>query len=277
MHKELLKNILNDTDTEHLLLTQLQNQLDEELKKPLKSRDYDKIDALSCEITELALGHSQFETKTESGIAVLKSKAEKPESIKRTKRFRPAFITLCSLAVIITTLNVVTLSTSGMNLFSAIVKYSKEAVSFTFQDNNESDPTSDSQLHTYDDFGILRKCEEFGISPDVPHYIPQGFILSDFIFHDLTVSDVLYFCFTKENASLNISYQSYHSNKDIPPQLIPSDNHDFSAAEINGSEAFILKEDNCYTALYQKNNVVCIYSCEGMDYNEFISVINSVK
>lgn len=277
MYKELLKKISNDTETEHLLLTQLQSRLDEELKKPSKRRDYDKIDALSCEIAELAMGSDQLETKTESGIALLKAKAENPDTIKKPGRFRPAFITLCSLAAVITALNAVTLSTSGMNLFSAVVKYSKDAVSFTFGDDNEPGPPSDSQIHTYDDFGILQKCEEFGISPDVPHYIPQGYILSDFIYHNLTDSDDLYFCFTKENASLNISYQSYRSSNDIPPQLIPSDNHDFSAAEINGSEAFILKEDNCYTALYQKNGVVCIYSCEGMDYNEFISVINSVK
>lgn len=279
---DLIKKISEDNETENLILSQLRIQLDEEMKKPFKKRDYNKIEALSCEIAELSIGRKNLEAKASAGASLLKQKLEEnPDEKIRRKRIHPALAAVGCFAAVIIVLNTISLTAFGMNIFSAAVKFTKGAISFSLSDDslqdNKPGTSTDMPQEQLDAYGIKAKCIEHNVSAEVPHYLPEGFELDDFIYDKLSVSDDLYFYFTNGEAAVNITFQSYHDPEDIPDQIIPSETYDVSDIEINGHSGYIIKENNQFTALYQSESTVCIYYASGVDYDEFIQIINSIE
>lgn len=272
---KLLNMISDDCETELLLLGELQKQLDEELSKPLKLRDFDKIDMLTQSVRELTESTEAAEIRDENGKQYIREKAEKKaKSSASLRRFAGIGAALCCVAIVVG-VNAYSLSTLGMSFFSAVVQFSKSGVSLDF--STPDNVPSDVGTGTEDKFGIKEKCAEYGVSCAAPEYIPDDYVLSDYFCEELSDSTACSFYFTSGEHRLNLTIEKHISADSIPPMLIPNEEHALEEVLINGNMVYLLNENNCYTAVYSSGDTVYLLYTDGLDYDEFEKIIVSMK
>ncbi|MCM1529774.1 MAG: DUF4367 domain-containing protein [Alistipes sp.] len=133
-------------------------------------------------------------------------------------------------------------------------------------------PTSEN-----DPYGIKAKCAEYGISPQAPFYLPDGFELVDFYAEiNEAFSDICFF-YKNGKTRLNITFTKYVNSDNIPPIGIPTDTYNLQETEINGQTVFILKEDGQFTATYLNNGIVYVITSNKLDYDECQKVVEAMK
>jgi hypothetical protein len=153
------------------------------------------------------------------------------------------------------------------------VEFTKDGAIINF----EEEPKEEIVLPTSDDdpYGIIAKCKENGIENiETPHYIPEGFILTEFESDNNGFSNYIHFTYEKENQLISLTFEEY---PDKPPESIgiPSDEHNIYEISLNGHVAAMSKEDN-------QINVLCIYDLkliglftDGVDYSECDKILES--
>lgn len=273
--KDLLKNILADRETENLLMSELQRQLNEELSKPFKKQDFDKIEQLTSSIRSLVESEEAIKLRDECGRKYLLEKAGQKKH-RAVGKFSVTLLAtvLCCLTVILG-LNAYSFSTWGVNFFTAVVKYTQSGVSFDFSAPESG--ASDDDTSEADSYGIKAKCAEYGVECETPEYIPDGLELSDSLCEELSDSTSCYFYYSNENSKLNLTIEKYNNSDAIPPVLIPNDEHDVVQKFINGKLMYILSKENSYTAVYSSGDIVYLIYTEGLGYEEFEKIINSME
>lgn len=261
----ILEKIRSEVFLEEIISEELEKQLDLELKKP--SPDYDLVDELTKAILE-ARGKAVKEIDVKPEIQAIRQR-----KIKRI-RFPKWAVAASAACVVLIGANVFSVSAWDMNIFSAIVEFSKGGMSIGL--NNKQDiielPVSEE-----DPYGIKAKCEEYGISPLTPHYLPEGFEIMDF-YADINeaISDICFF-YQKGEVKLNITYTKYADSENVPPVGIPSDTYNLQEKEINGQTMYILKEDKQFTATFLNGDIVYVIYSNQLGYDECQKIIESMK
>ncbi len=277
MDKNLLSQcISSDTSSDKLLADELHAQLRSELDKPLKSRDFEKINQLTLDIRRLSESDNDINLKNQNGINYVKNQFA--ENKKSSRKFSPARIigsVACCFAIV-AGVNAYSMSTLGMNFFSAIVNFSKGAVSLDF--SNTSDNSENADSDSYDKFGIKEKCADYGVVCTAPTFMPSEFELSDFFCEKLTESVACSFYFSSsDEKTLNITVEQYADSQDIPSVLIPNKEMSLQQSVINNNLVYILDENDCYTAVYSSGNTVYLFYSDGLSYDTFEKIIASMK
>ena len=126
--------------------------MEEELKKPAKKRNYDRIEELTQAYTELIGIEEQAETSMQHCLSQIKSKSKPKRKITRHMRF--VFVTV-SIAVPLFATNIITVSAFNMNIFSFIVHIVDGGYSVDF-------PVSSSEVSSAD---VI----ELSATPDAPY------------------------------------------------------------------------------------------------------------
>lgn len=273
--KELLKNIAADSETENLLLSELQSQLNEELKKPFKKQDFDKIEQLTSSIRALAGNEDAIKLRNECGKRYLLERAAQKK--RRSVGKIPVTIlaaALCCLTVVLG-LNAYSFSTWGVNIFSAVVKYTQSGVSLDFSTPDSG--FSDAESSEADSYGIKEKCAKYGVECEAPEYMPDGFELSDFLCEELSDSTNCYFYYINGDSRLNLTIEKYNDSELIPPVLIPNEEHDVEQKFISGKLVYIMNNENAYTAVYSSGNIVYLIYTEGLGYEKLEKIIDSME
>lgn len=273
--EKLVQMINSDDDLKQKALESIKKELDIELKKPLKKRDFDKIAELTVQYRELQTGESE-DIITKQGVNKLNTRIEQYKNkhmlpvFRYMKKLAPAF---CVTAVIVIG-NCMTVSAWDMNIFSAVIELTKGGFSVDFG-KNEPEPV-ELPTSVNDPYGFIAKLAEYDIEFETPHYIPEGFILTDVETNvNESFANTVRFLFKKKKQSINIDYIRYWN--DVSQVGIPSDHYKISETEVNGSPAIVSKEDGQYTITYQKNKTVFFLFSQDVSYDECDEIIQSIR
>ena len=242
--------------------SELRKQLETESAK--KNPDYRRLREISEEIARLENNDMEIDVERISRNIVKKAKIRKQRRLKK-------FVTASSVCVVLVIgVNLYTTSVLGTNVLSSAIRLVENGFSVNFED------TPETELHftesADDSYGIGAKCAEYGLSPEIPHYIPDGFDLNHFEGY----SNYLYFQYKKGNAELTVSYQVFENGEEIPEIGIPSDEHDIIEKQINGRYTVISWENNQFSALFHVGDTVYTVFTENIDYDESEKIVKSI-
>lgn len=267
--KDLIHNISNITEADKELLNELQAQLDEELKKPVKQQNFDLIDEITKTICEIHKENELIEAKSQNGIAYMKSQI-KPNYQK--SNLRKWSTVLGSCAAVVLALNIASISAFGTNMFTAAYQIVKGGMTINMDKEDSVElPTTDD-----DPYGMKAKCAEYEMYPLTPTYIPEGFELVNIVDDVNEVFTNVIFQYKDSGIKLNFDFCQYNEGEEIPPICIPTDTYNIIEEEINGHTTYILKEDNQFTATFQEDNMVYVIFADGLDYDNCRKIIESL-
>lgn len=270
MDKNVLNDIISAEPFKKLSAEELTKELDAELAKP--NPDYDLIDELTEAILE-ARGTpvKKEEEDIEAEIAMIKEKANAKKRIFRCPKWVAAVSAACLMLIVANTVSVAAL---GMNIFSAAIEFTKGgfSVDFSKQEQNAIElPTSEN-----DPYGFIAKLAEYDISFETPHYIPDGFVLTDVSTNvNEGYETSVAFTFEKGKKNFCVEYIKYWDK--IGQNIIPSDHYNISETEVNGVPAIVSKEDNQYTIIYQKEKTFLLMFAVDVPYDECEKIVSSIK
>lgn len=269
--KDLAEKINADREFTMEAYNYIRSELDKETTKPLRKRDFDRIEQLTAQLNELTGDNSDSEQPDTSElykrIRNYEKTSKKPFSVM--KRFAPV---LCCMVLVLAA-NCITVLAYDMNIISAVIKFTQGGFSVDFGNQPEKIvlPTSED-----DPYGLIAKLAEYDIEFETPHYIPEGFVLTEV---DTNVNEnyanTVRFIFRKNKQTISIDYERYWN--DVGQIGIPSDHYNISETEINGSPAIVSKEDNQYTITYQKDKTVFFMFADGVPYDECEKIVESIK
>lgn len=268
--KELLELIMNDMQHEKDELNKLSAQIDEELAK--KSPDYDKIAELSKQYSYLIGADEQIAEREEEHIAkILKAAREsKPRRITTVKKFTSI---AAAVGIFLLTANFISVAALDMNIFKAVVRYTEGGFSVSFNENNIAEEHNSDT----DPYGIRAECEKYGIYPEVPTYLPEGFELSSCEQFDLGVCKDVSFYYENKEEHMHLSFKLYNNAEDMDNTGFPSDYFNIEQIEVNGRPAVTSREDNQYTLVYAQGNILMMIFTQDVPYFECDKITKSIK
>ncbi|MDE5770326.1 MAG: DUF4367 domain-containing protein [Ruminococcus sp.] len=245
----------------------IKTELDRETSKPLRKRDFDRIEQLTSQLAELS-GYDTLDNtdKLYERIRSYERAAKKPVNI--FKRFVPV---LCCF-VLIFTANCVSVATWDMNIVSAMIEISKGGFAVDF-----GKPKEEIHLPTSEDdpYGFIAKLAEYDIEFETPHYIPEGFSLGNVEYNENSAKTSIIFDFYNGKQSISVYYDKFHN--EVGQTVIPSDHFNISETEVNGCPAIISKEDNQYTITYQRDKIIFFMFTQDVSYDECEKIVESIK
>lgn len=267
MDKKQIERQMFELDRE--ILSDLKKDLEEEMSKPAEERDESYIAELEKMISE-----TQEESISESRKRSLKSvmkmldEYEEPKHIKLYKRL--SVVVACCLLLL--GLNAVSLKAFGRNMFSAAYQLTKGGISISEPNDSDELITSES-----DPYGMKAKCAEYGFFPDTPSYIPEGFLLDRIDEKSNNKFDIVCFYYKKNNITLNFYFSNYKDKEETPPIMFPTDTYNVTEESMGDNTVYILKEDEQFTASYIDKHVKYVIFTEGIDYEEFYKILESLS
>lgn len=266
--KDLADKINADREFEMEAYNYIKNELDRETSKPLRRRDFDRIEQLTSQLTELSGNDTTANTdRLYERISSYERAAKKP--VNMLKRFIPV---ICCF-VLVFTANCVTVAAWDMNIVSAVIEFTKNGFSVDFGKQPEEIhlPTSED-----DPYGFVAKLAEYDIEFETPYYIPEGFVLTEI---DTNVNENVAnsVCFSFQNGTKNFSIEYTRFWNDVVPIGVPSDHFNISETSVNGVSAIISKEDGQYTLTYQNGKTNFFFFAVDLSYDECEKIIKSIK
>ncbi|MCM1298695.1 MAG: DUF4367 domain-containing protein [Firmicutes bacterium] len=273
MDKKMINNIILEENFSPLSAEELRKELDRELEK--SEPDYDLADELAAAVLEAEGRCAELpEGVREAGIAAIK------EEMKRKKRRLklPKWAVGAAAVVFLTlvSVNIFSIAAYGENFFSAAIRITESGIVIDFAKQEQEEnavvlPTSEE-----DPYGFTAKLAEYDIHFDTPHYIPEGFVLTDvYVDIDPEYHDTISFVFEKGKQSIGIDYLRYYDQ--IYEFVIPSDHFNISEREVNGCAAIVSMEDNQFTITYERDKIAFFMFTVDVPYGECEKIVESIK
>lgn len=271
-----LQRLMNDkTICTDFTVEKLRNELNQELSKPLSEQDFDLMQELNTYLIEISNKIDETDVNVEDSLAAV---TRRLKGRKRKKSHLPRYaIAACLTAVVLLSSNYFTISAYGMNLFSAIVEFSKEAIKFDFR--GQQDESSISLSSTTDDpYGLRTECEKRGItSPLVPTFLPEGYTLQKL--EDVSsagYSKGLCFYYKNKEKLIDVNMIEYQLN--LPDNFgFPNNNGQLEQLEINNRATFVLHENDRYSAAFSDGLTVYTLHAKKVDYEMIIKILKSYQ
>lgn len=269
MNKDKIEDLLSHVDME--LLSDLKQNLAEETSKPTDERDEDLISELEEMISETEEEIvSASEQRSLDSIMKMLDEYEEP---KRPKLYKWISVAAACLLVGVG-VNMASLKVCGQNIFSAVYHITKDGIKVS---SSQSKSIDDIVVSESDPYGMKAKCAEYGFFPKTPDYIPEGFVLDDISEESNDYSDLIIFAYKKENVVLNFYYTNYKTNDEVPSIGLPTDTYNVTEEQINDHTAYILKEDNQYTAAFLDKRISYTFFAENLDYDECYKILANLS
>lgn len=270
--QELLKYLqTNSADAEYL--RELQQKLNEEMEKPIAEQDFDLIDELTQAISVLN-GTDQFiEQRAEHSLRKFRQAARWNKQKKRVHR--AGRFAVCACAVLLAS-NVFSYTVYGTNAFSVVYQLVKGGVTFDLV-GQEPFP---EEGNPYEE-EMRRLCEENDMEDVLlPSYIPAGFEPTPEIFfsyNDLEFCQNIIFNLRKNNKKrINLFIQRFRNMEDYIPLGIASDEHRITTQVINGTNIYIIKEDDRFQTVFLVGQTQYAFNATGLDYDECQRILSSM-
>ena len=226
------------------------------------------IAELSEQYASIIGADESIEAREEQHIQEILSQA-KHKKPKRSIRSRAAMAAGIAAAFVFTA-NCISVAALDMNIFKAIVHYSGGGFSVDFS-------RTDSAVND-DPYGIRAECEKYGISPEVPHYLPEGFTLSEVDYEDLGEElDTLEFFYYNGDMDIVVAYDIFTDPSHMNRVGFPSDKFNIEEIQINGKPTIKSKEDNQCTLVYAQGNILMSIFTVDVPYPECDRIIASIR
>lgn len=268
-NKKLLNKMMTEEKEE---LSLLKKQFEEgKIKK-----DYDQMAKTAEEIYNLTsdvdINDSYQHSRTE---LIKKISAMKQEKKKKFPKI--AYRVAACAAALLIGLNVYTVSAYNENIFSFAIQYTKDSVIVNFNKKAQEDNRIFIPISPEDPYGIKAQLEEVGLKDfEIPYYLPDGFILTEFEHDDNNLRNYLCFVYMNGKQLINLTFEEYHNQ--IPENIgIPSDEYNISEIEICGHTAVMSREDNQMNVLCMYNKKMIGIFTQDVPYDECDKILNSYK
>ena len=264
---EIIEKINADDSIKSQTIEELRTEYDTERTK--KKPDYALLGELSMLIAQKE-GADLNSIDVSEQMAKIKQKAE----IRRKSIIKRCSAAVCASVVLILGLNTYSVYSMDMNIFSAVIELTKGGFSVDFR-KNEPEPV-ELTTSANDPYGFIAKLAEYDIEFETPHYIPEGFILTEVETNvNESFADEVCFIFEDDKKNFSFSYIKYHT--EIPKAIIPSDHYNISETKVNGTPAIVSKEDNQYTIMYINGKIKFTMFSIDVPYEECEKIVNSIK
>ena len=269
-----------DMDFKEKSIQEINTMLEEELKKPAKKRNYDKIEELTGAYAEFMGTETEVRNAMQRCLSELRSKA-RPKR-KFTRKMKGVIFTV-SFAVMLLITNLITVSAFDMNVFSFVVNVANGSFSVNFSQVS-SEKVSDNAIKlpvTADDpYGMIAECAKNGIYPETPHYLPDGLFLMEIGAEDLQKFEkyVMFNFIGESNQRISFGYHIFDNSIAMQGASFPNDEHNFQEIKVNGHPALLAEEikDKEFTLVYCCNDLLmCCFSCWNISEQEVQRIINS--
>lgn len=265
--------LINDNDFELNAADSIQAEIELEMRKAEKDRDYDRIAELSAYWCELIGDTSEYGESDNDGIEdILSMTVNAEKKPKRHTVIRRAFISVACAAVLLLSVNLFTVSAFNMNFLRTIIHYSQGGFSVEFTEDQPNDKD--------DKYGIKAECAKYGIYPEIPHYLPEGFELESIEYLPYSVFNGVEFRYIKSeepNEIIIMCFDLYDDIEKMKNVKIPSDYYNIDEIQINGKTAITSKEDNQYTLLYVNDYLMITIFTQDVPYDECDKIAQSIR
>ncbi len=262
----------NDQFTQQAL-RDLNRMLDEEMAKPQKNRDYEKIAEISRACSAVMGDAEQMEAAMERGYERTMAAMHR-KRITMTRCLRTAAV-LASAAALLACANMYTVAAYDMNVFSALVKITQGGFSL----NPDAQETLTLPTAPDDPYGIKAESAKYGITDVLaPTYLPEGFALGR-VHQETTEGYLNSVFFTFYDADRNVIQLLYDQwdNASLSGTT-PCDDYNLTETTIDGNPAIISKEDGQYVLVFRnETNLETKIWIEGVDYEECDRIVASLE
>lgn len=265
--KDLTDKINADKEFNVEAYSYIKTELDRETSKPVRKRDFNRIEQLTSQLVELS-GDDTPNNTVKLYERIRNYERVSKKSVNIFKKFIPA---LCCF-VLIFMANCVSVAAWDMNIVSAVIEFSKGGFAVDF-----GKPVEEIHLPTSEDdpYGFIAKLAEYGIEFETPHYIPEGFSLVNVEYNENSVKTSILFEFYNGKQSISVYYDNFYN--EVGQTGIPSDHFNISETKVNGCPAIVSKEDNQYTITYQRDKTVFFMFTRNVSYDECEKIVESIK
>ena len=184
-NNNLLEKIQADMDFEKNAAAEVRAEIDREMKKPARKRNYDRIAALSAEYNELIGAQEDTPQQKQEAIEkILSLTTQCQETTQKSKaniRLHRRIVAAAASVIVLLGANTVSLKVSGENIFSSVYHLSKNGITWRSyelpEDNEPFVPDNDP----YDIGKRIYEWEQWdNLAVLIPTYIPKGFEESEF-------------------------------------------------------------------------------------------------
>ena len=271
--KELeLSALIRSADPDAAFLAELQEELSNELKKPVDEQDYDRIDEMTEAIAVLTGNDEIINERAAAGMEKAVAALHRNEKRKRISRICRVAAIACAVVLLVS--NVWSYSAYGMNVFSAAYKLYNGGMTVDLTKIEEHGSEAGDRFKQ----DMQDKCAAHHINAVVPDYIPAGFepmenygrFIETEHFSDIS------FYFQKDKAKLIVHAREFDDPDEITPIGIPTDTHNISEQTINGTSVCVVKEDQEYHAAFLIDKTQYVITGIKLDYDECQRVLNSM-
>lgn len=272
-NKDIIKQVLNEADSFQSKSTaELREMLDKELSKSDDETDYGLVDELTTAIIE-SDGKNRLTVDVNKELDKLQNRTEKHSRIINFPKWAVGLSAAC---IMLFCVNCISVAAWDMNIISAVIKFTKGGFSVNFGEHENDVDVIELPTSEDDPYGIIAECAKYDIYFETPHYIPDGFVLTDIDsnVNEDYANDVRFIYWNGEK-HFSISYKRYWN--EAGSIGIPSDHYNISETTVNGTHAIVSKEDNQYTIIYQKGKFVFFMFADGVPYDECEKIIESIK
>lgn len=264
-----MKNLENDKAFQRDALLDLNRMLDEELAKPPKKRDYQKIEEISRSCAAIMGDEEQEEQLIGQGYEKLISSVQK-RPIRVARRFK-LLMSAGIAAVVLLAANAISVAAFHQDVFSVIIHYTENSFSVETTDKTKVElPTTPD-----DPYGIKAEAARYGLVVEAPTYLPEGFVLWQVEEHESSAAKQIRFLFQKDEVHLAFSYaELYDMNAKAG---IPSDHFNLEEIEVNGKPAITSKEDKQYSLIYYDGTMEYLMFSDCLAYEECDKIVSSIQ
>lgn len=272
-NQDIIKQVLNDADSFQFKSTVvLLEMLDKELSKSDDEIDYELVDELTTAIIE-SEGKNRLTVDLDKQLDKLKKRNTKHRRIFNLPKW---VVGLSAACIMIFCANCISVAAWDMSIISAVIQFTKGGFSVNFGESESNVDVVKLPVSEDDPYGIIAECAKYDIYFETPHYLPEGFVLTeiDSNVNEACANDVR-FIYWNGKKHFSISYTRYWN--EVVSMGIPSDHYNISETMVNGAPAIISKEDDQYTITYQKGKYVFFMFADGVSYDDCERIIESIK
>lgn len=269
--KDIIERVLKEKNSfQSKSASELREMLDKELSKPDKQIDYGLVDELTTAVIE-AEGKKRLAVDVNAELYKLQERTSKHNKVIRVPKW---IMGLSASCIILLCANCISASAWDMNIFSAVIKFTKGGFSVDF--GKKESEIIELSTSENDPYGFIAKLAECNIEFETPHYIPEGFVLTSVNTNiNENVANSVQFLYEYKQQTISLSYKIFWN--DVSNIVIPSDHYNISETEVNESPAIISKEDGQYTITYQKGKTVFVMFTVDVPYEECEKIVASIK
>ena len=260
-NNNLLEKIQADMDFEKNAAAEVRAEIDREMKKTARKRNYDRIAALSAEYNELIGAQEDTPQQKQEAIEkILSLTTQCQETTQKSKaniRLHRRIVAAAASVIVLLGANTVSLKVSGENIFSSVYHLSKNGITWrSYELPEDSEPF----VPDNDPYDIGKRIFEWEQWSDlgvlIPTYIPKGFEEIEFKnkfngidFHYKKGDNDVDF----ENEYIAFCIERFPKGGSFQ---IPCDEYNIREITVDGFDGIMFEEDNQMTAVFDISDYV---------------------